>query len=424
MDESTQLSYAPVERTALNPLAGDRVPARLTKSPQQNSGWTSVGGQTVRVGPEENVYTLSYKYNVPVDALMMVNRVTVPSAIQPNDTIVIPVRAEPKAPVYNANSEGRVVRNAPHIPKTASAPLQAQILPEQTKSSANEVDVAVVTLPPAPIGGARPIVTDSIPQTTPVYVRPAAVQTKQLPVYDGLRQNAVRITPSAKPKKQVSLGTQQLAFVSLLPQPKSISYDTSPIIAVPVSEVTQTTAPTPLATHSTPEVIVTEKPQSETVKEVVVASIEPKAPILAQEAKKSEDLNTTNTSKGEKYFRWPVRGRIISEFGPKPGGSKNDGINLAVPEGTQVKAVEAGSIVYAGNELKGFGNLILIRHADGWVSAYAHNKDLSVRRGDIVKRGQVIATTGATGSVTQPQLHFELRKDNRPVDPMLHLPQS
>jgi murein DD-endopeptidase MepM/ murein hydrolase activator NlpD len=122
-----------------------------------------------------------------------------------------------------------------------------------------------------------------------------------------------------------------------------------------------------------------------------------------------------------KSFRWPVRGRIISGFGSKPNGEKNDGINLAVPEGTSVKAVEAGTVIYAGNELAGYGNLILIRHADGWVSAYAHNKDMLVKRGDTIRRGQTIAHAGMTGSVTSPQVHFELRKGAKPVNPLDYL---
>ncbi len=122
-----------------------------------------------------------------------------------------------------------------------------------------------------------------------------------------------------------------------------------------------------------------------------------------------------------KSFRWPVRGRIISGFGTKPNGEKNDGINLAVPEGTSVKAAEAGTVIYAGNELEGYGNLILVRHADGWVSAYAHNKDLLVKRGDTVTRGQIIAHAGMTGSVSAPQVHFELRQGSKPVNPLDYL---
>jgi murein DD-endopeptidase MepM/ murein hydrolase activator NlpD len=122
-----------------------------------------------------------------------------------------------------------------------------------------------------------------------------------------------------------------------------------------------------------------------------------------------------------KQFRWPVRGRIISGFGTKPNGEKNDGINLAVPEGTSVKAIEAGKVIYAGNELAGYGNLVLVRHAGGWVSAYAHNKDLTVKRGDTVQRGQTIAHAGMTGSVTSPQVHFELRQGAKPVNPLDYL---
>jgi murein DD-endopeptidase MepM/ murein hydrolase activator NlpD len=120
-------------------------------------------------------------------------------------------------------------------------------------------------------------------------------------------------------------------------------------------------------------------------------------------------------------FRWPVKGRVIGGFGPKPDGGHNDGINLAVPQGTSVKAAENGVVAYAGNELKGYGNLVLIRHANNWVSAYAHNDEILVKRGDKVRRGEIIAKAGATGSVSSPQVHFELRKGSRPVDPTKYM---
>ena len=116
-------------------------------------------------------------------------------------------------------------------------------------------------------------------------------------------------------------------------------------------------------------------------------------------------------------FRWPARGRIIEAF--KAGG--NDGINIAVPEGTSVRAAESGVVAYAGDELKGYGNLVLIRHPNGFVSAYANNGELDVKRGDTVKRGQIIAKSGQTGNVNSPQLHFELRKGSTPVDPTSYL---
>jgi murein DD-endopeptidase MepM/ murein hydrolase activator NlpD len=123
-------------------------------------------------------------------------------------------------------------------------------------------------------------------------------------------------------------------------------------------------------------------------------------------------------------FRWPARGRVIAGYGRRSDGTHNDGINLALPQGTDVHASEGGKVAYAGNELKGYGNLILIRHDNGWVSAYAHNEQLLVKRDDVVQRGQVIAKAGKTGSVDQPQLHFELRQGSKPVDPLLHLEKN
>jgi murein DD-endopeptidase MepM/ murein hydrolase activator NlpD len=130
----------------------------------------------------------------------------------------------------------------------------------------------------------------------------------------------------------------------------------------------------------------------------------------------NEQLPTPDPMSGNS-FRWPVKGRVISEFGAKPDGGHNDGIDLAVPQGTSVMAAENGVVAYAGNELKGYGNLVLIRHANNWVSAYAHNEEILVKRGDKVRRGQIIAKAGATGTVSQPEVHFELRKGSRPVDP-------
>jgi murein DD-endopeptidase MepM/ murein hydrolase activator NlpD len=132
-------------------------------------------------------------------------------------------------------------------------------------------------------------------------------------------------------------------------------------------------------------------------------------------------IKTAEPAGGLPSFRWPVRGRVIAGFGPTPNGLQNDGINLAVPEGTPVKAAEDGVVAYAGNELKGYGNLVLVRHSNGFVTAYAHASDILVKRGETVKRGQVIAHSGQTGNVTSPQLHFEIRKGSTPVDPSQYL---
>ncbi|GHF26045.1 hypothetical protein GCM10017044_21120 [Kordiimonas sediminis] len=120
-------------------------------------------------------------------------------------------------------------------------------------------------------------------------------------------------------------------------------------------------------------------------------------------------------------FAWPVKGTISSRFGPKEGGLHNDGVNILVKRGTAVKAAESGVVVYASNALEGYGNLLLVRHAGGWVTAYAHNERLLVRHGQKVTKGQVIARAGSTGGVATPQLHFEIRKGRRALDPLRYL---
>ncbi|MBT4588646.1 MAG: peptidoglycan DD-metalloendopeptidase family protein [Rhodospirillaceae bacterium] len=120
-------------------------------------------------------------------------------------------------------------------------------------------------------------------------------------------------------------------------------------------------------------------------------------------------------------FNWPVRGRLLSVYGSKGEGLHNDGINIVAPKGASVRAAGSGVVAYAGYELRGFGNLLLIKHKGGWVTAYAHNERLLVRRGDKVGSGQVIAKVGASGNVIRPQLHFEIRKGKRALNPLRHL---
>lgn len=121
-------------------------------------------------------------------------------------------------------------------------------------------------------------------------------------------------------------------------------------------------------------------------------------------------------------LRWPVRGKLLAGFGARPDGTHNDGVNLSVPLGTDVHAADEGVVAYAGSELRSYGNLILVRHDNGWVTAYAHNDKLLVSRGDKVKRGQVIAKSGKSGQVSEPQVHFELRQSSKqPVDPVPYL---
>ena len=153
---------------------------------------------------------------------------------------------------------------------------------------------------------------------------------------------------------------------------------------------------------------------------VVVAEVPParkETANLATETKEVEKEARQEATSALPSFRWPVRGRVIAAYGAKTSGKQNDGINVAVPEGTPVKAAEDGVVTYSGNELKGYGNLVLVRHSNGYVTAYAHASELMVKRGDTIKRGQIIAKAGQTGEVASPQLHFEIRRGSTPVDP-------
>lgn len=189
--------------------------------------------------------------------------------------------------------------------------------------------------------------------------------------------------------------------------------------ATPVSKPVKKKAPLSLpeeenvADSAAGETITDEEPvQSANLKVKPKAKVaEPEEPVTVAQVPASGALN----------LRWPLKGKVISNYGPKSNGLKNEGINIAVPEGTSVRAAESGVVAYAGNELKGYGNLVLIRHAGGYVTAYAHAKELLVKRGDAVKRGDVIAKAGQTGAVSSPQLHFEVRKGATALDPLKHL---
>ena len=250
-----------------------------------------------------------------------------------------------------------------------------------------------------------------------------AGQTVLIPTYSTAGVSAPQATLPPAGGAPATTGTiapapQQLAAVSA-PDRKPAGVRQAANAPAPAKPVTRTNEPKPAAPIAALREV---QPSS------LPANDKPAIEALNSAAGEGKPVQTASIDPDEAVggpmFRWPVRGRIISEFGSKPGGARNDGINLAVPEGTPVKAAGDGSVIYAGNELQGFGNLVLIRHADGWVSAYAHNSEILVKRGDEVQRGQVISKAGATGNVTQPQVHFELRQGNRPVDPTRYLPKG
>lgn len=181
-------------------------------------------------------------------------------------------------------------------------------------------------------------------------------------------------------------------------------------------------APVPEAASATPP----ERPQhmaSLTPPPAPVAERQPPAASNAAPEARAEAPSAAPPPRNGR-FPWPVHGHVVADYGVGTGGAHNDGINIAAPRGTPVKVVDSGIVAYAGNELRGYGNLVLVKHPDGWISAYAHCDQLLVKRGEKVTRGQVIAKVGETGGVDSPQLHFELRRGKRPVDPREFLAPS
>jgi murein DD-endopeptidase MepM/ murein hydrolase activator NlpD len=244
---------------------------------------------------------------------------------------------------------------------------------------------------------AAPAPTSKLSQAAPVQSRPAT---------------RYQLVEGKKP-----VAGSSAAVARSVPAPK-VADSKAPGRAV--SAATAKAAP---VAQPAPQVAQAQKPVKapEPIKAAAVAPAKPvqsEPARSAAPAKEPEATGALPSSTSSAEFRWPARGRVISGFG---GSGSNEGINIAVPEGTPVKAAEAGTVAYAGSEVKGYGNLVLIRHENGFVSAYAHNGEIEVKRGQKVARGQVVAKSGQTGNVTSPQLHFEIRKGSTPVDPMPHL---
>ncbi|MCE7030081.1 M23 family metallopeptidase [Jiella avicenniae] len=150
-------------------------------------------------------------------------------------------------------------------------------------------------------------------------------------------------------------------------------------------------------------------------------SVDPAPTGSVQKAAEREVAAVAPNSTGISQFRWPVQGRVINRYGEKVDGRRNDGVNISVPRGTPIKAAENGVVIYAGDGLKEFGNTVLVKHDNGLITVYGHADALKVKKGEDVRRGEVIAQSGMSGDADVPMLHFEVRKNSSPVDPTKYL---
>ena len=398
-------------------------------------GWTGEGGASVAVGQGDTAAVLAQRYGVPQNVLLQVNGLHAASDIQPGGHIVVPI--------YNAvaSKPGAAPRvaeaPAPREPAVKSAPAHAaEALPAEPKpfkvakqdSKAEKAALAereaATRKAAAQKAAADKVAADKLAaEKVAVAQKAAAAEKLARAEAAAARKVAVKSAPARAersaetqkmPEAQKAAAADKAAAAQTAAaaardaaKAKADAVKAAAVAAKAAKVAAATPAPAASAAPAKPEVspaVEAKKPVDNTP----TASVPPA----------SADAGAAGAAGGPE-FRWPARGRIIAGF--KGGAGGNDGINIAVPDGTPVKAAEGGVVAYAGSELKGYGNLVLIKHPNGYVTAYANNGEIDVKRGETVKRGQTIAKSGQSGNVSSPQLHFELRKGSQPVDPTNYL---
>ncbi|MDQ7247717.1 peptidoglycan DD-metalloendopeptidase family protein [Dongia sedimenti] len=373
----------------------------------------TVGNDYV-VAPGDTLAVVAERTNTPIRSLIDMNGLQPPYGLAPGMRLALKQRSqyvvqredtlEDLATRYGVSQSDLVAVNNLTPPFTLK-PGQTLNIPSQSESSNLPALSAAAVPPPTPAGAvsAAPLPPPGGTVTAPKAVAPTMTATNGSGVSAAPLPSPTVIAPSATlPKPAAPVVTTPAA-------PKPAAPSAAAAQALP----TTPTAPVTSAPPKTQTAATTAK--AKTPEEV---EAETQAAMEAVEAAK-ESGPAAGTGKGP--FVWPVQGKVIGAFGSSTEGLKNDGINIAAPSGAPVVAAADGTVAYAGNELRGFGNMILIRHDGGYVTAYAHNASLLVKKGDKVKRGQTIARVGQTGAVFGPQLHFEIRKGTQPVDPMSFL---
>ena len=385
----------PTQNTAGLSKPFDRPKAAVAAAPApgQNLGQKIPNiptGTTVDVQPGDSLYSIAKRHKVALSALMEVNQLKTPN-LKPGQKLVLPASA--RKPIVKA--ETRVASATGAVPP-----------------SIQPVATSVANVPPVVTASAEWAGSYTVKPGDSLY---AVAKAHKVTLADLQRVNGISDPTKVRPGVTLKV-----------PGAKGPAAGDAPVAAAVPRVVTAAAVPalsgngsigSPKIINATPVAApVTAAPIAAPVEAVSPPiAVAPAAPVVTTAAPSA----TTAAAPGK--FRWPVKGPVLASFGKRPDGSQNDGVDLSVPVGTDVHAAAAGTIAYAGSELKGYGNLILVRHDNGWVSAYAHASEILVKRGDAVTRGQVIAKSGQSGTVGQPQLHFELRQGSKPVDPTPHL---
>ncbi|NKM55830.1 peptidoglycan-binding protein [Rhizobium anhuiense] len=375
------------------PAAPKMTPDSLTTGTTPRvSGWSATNAPSVTLRPGENIATLSRRFGVPEKEILRVNNLKTASAAQPGQAILIPT--------FNGGNAAKAASQTADLSKPGK-------LPEPVK--APEQNVAVVpgansardkTMANADVTGKLPVGAGKGPKAPAgTYVvkqgdslakiaKATGTNVDDLKAANSLSASSLRVGQALK----IPNGTADNIKTASIPAEKVDPKPTQPAAAQQTASVQPAPYKAPAATQTVDDV-----------------------------EKKSDVSSDAPESTGIGKYRWPVRGQVIASYGANVNGNRNDGIDISVPQGTPIKAAENGVVIYAGNGLKELGNTVLVRHDDGTVTVYGNADTLSVTRGQKIQRGQTVAVSGMSGDVKQPQVHFEVRKDASPVNPMTFL---
>lgn len=351
----------------------------------------------VIAGPESTVYGIAYENGIPTRALIAANNLKPPYVLHKGQVLLIPSPNEHVAGAgetlqsiaeeYGVNVDVLAQENDAQSVKQGE---QLSIPSRDTES------LATALKPPS-----QEISTSSLAPLASV---------KSIPPTDKIRR--VPNTTEPSPALPSELAEEIAREKGVIAGSTVSSEEDAASKSVLMGNLAQGNAGAPIGSALLQEEEPVKKPKKEEKKKEKIKKEE-----KTKEKQSISEKKEAQEEAKQPEFIWPVKGTVLTKFNP----GKNDGIKIRVPEDTSVKAAAAGDVLYAGNELKEFGNLLLLKHKGGWVTAYAHNSSLLVKKGDVVKQGQVIAKSGKTGNVKEPQLHFEVRKGKQPVDPLTKL---
>jgi murein DD-endopeptidase MepM/ murein hydrolase activator NlpD len=451
------------EETDAAPKLKKPVTVAAAKLGVDKGGWTREGGTEITVREGETLYNYSKRFGVPVASLLKANGLTDAGQVKVGQKFLVPAYHYSKDSDVSAPDSNFETASARSTSGTVYDVSQEKV-PLPKKAPARENVAVLPAVPQVRQKNAAPVqLTDAEPKTTPKtdrlkVVAPVAEEAAA-PAEKAPRQIALAvkapavaekpavlekpvvekvITAKIEAPKRPAAGPGEYAVsqgdslykiakkhgvsVDALKQANGLADGHLKIgqpLKIPAAGVEVASAPKvdPIQTSAAGQSVKLVKPA--VAQEAKAAEAAPKKDAVNDEA--AQDDSAAPNATGISKLRWPVRGRTVTGYGQRDAGVLNDGIDISAPAGTPIKAAENGVVIYAGSGLKEFGNTVLVRHADGLVTVYGHANELKVKRGQTIKRGEELGTTGMTGNAKAPMLHFEVRKNSAPVNPASYL---